>query len=160
MKKTKIILSLVVALTLGTNVQASDKSFGEIYTDCGIGGLLTSPIPEGGTQKFLAVVSNIVWDLGTTAISSNMSSVGTCASGKKEKVAAFINTSYEELEKDLAKGEGVYLDTLVSMVKPENVDNISYKAQLRKDFSMVVASADYEKMNQYQKTESLYNIVF
>ena len=37
MKKTKIILSLVVALTLGTNVQASDKSFGEIYTDCGIG---------------------------------------------------------------------------------------------------------------------------
>lgn len=160
MKKTKIILSLVVALTLGTNVQASDKSFGEIYTDCGIGGLLTAPIPEGGAQKFLAVVSNIVWDLGTTAISSNISSVGTCASGKKEKVAAFINTSYEELEKDLAKGEGVYLDTLVSMVKPENVDNISYKAKLRKDFSMIVASADYEKMNQYQKTESLYNIVF
>ena len=77
MKKTKIILSLVVALTLGTNVQASDKSFGEIYTDCGIGGLLTAPIPEGVSQKFLAVVSNIVWDLCTTAISSNMSSMVT-----------------------------------------------------------------------------------
>ena len=162
MKKSLILGSLVVALALGTNLHAkdSDKSFGQIYTDCGIGGLLTAPIPEGGGHDFLAVVSNIVWDLGSTAISSNVSSVDTCASGKKEKVAAFINNSYQELEKDLAKGEGVYLDTLISMAKPENMDNISYKTQLRSDFSNVVSSVDYEKMNQYQKSESLYNIVF
>jgi hypothetical protein len=46
------------------------------------------------------------------------------------------------------------------MAKPENMDNISYKTQLRADFSNVVSSVDYEKMNQYQKSESLYNIVF
>lgn len=162
MKKTKIILSLVVALAFGTSLQAkdSDKSFGQIYTDCGIGGLLTSPIPEGVGHDVLAVVSNIVWDLGTTAISSNISSVDTCASGKKEKVAAFIDSSYPELEKDLAKGEGVYLETLVSMTKPENIDATSYKSQLRTEFFTVVSSADYDKMTQYQKSESLYNIVF
>ncbi len=162
MRKSLLLGSLVVALTFGTNLQAkdSDKSFGEIYTDCGIGGLLTAPIPEGVGHDFLAVVSNIVWDLGTTAISSNVSSVDTCASGKKEKVAAFINSSYQELEKDLAKGEGVYLDTLVSMAKPENIDTMSYKNQLRTDFSNVVSTASYEKMNSYQKSESLYNIVF
>ena len=162
MKKSLLMGSLVVALVLGTNLQAkdSDKSFGQIYTDCGIGGLITSPFSEGVGHDFFAVLSNIVWDLGTTAISSNISSVDTCASGKKEKVAAFINSSYQELEKDLAKGEGVYLDTLVSMAKPENMDNTSYKTQLRTNFSNIVSSVDYEKMNQYQKSESLYNIVF
>ncbi len=162
MKKSLIMGSLVVSLVLGTNLQAkeSDKSFGQIYTDCGLGGLLTAPIPEGVTHDVLAVLSNIVWDLGTTAISSNVSSVDTCASGKKEKVAAFINSSYQELEKDLAKGEGVYLDTLVSMAKSDNIDSDSYKTKLRNEFSNIVSSNEYEKMNQLQKSESLYNIVF
>jgi hypothetical protein len=162
MKKTKIILSLITALTLTTNLHAkeSDKSFGQIYTDCGLGGLLTAPIPEGVAHDILAVVSNIVWDLGTTAISSNVSSVDTCASGKKEKVAAFINSSYQELEKDLAKGEGIYLDTLASMAKSDSIDSNSYKTKLRSEFSNIVSSNEYEKMNQLQKSESLYNIVF
>lgn len=162
MKKTKLILSMVAALTLATslNAKSSDKSFGEIYTDCGIGGLLTAPIPSGAGHDVLAVLSNVVWDLGTTAISSNISSVDTCASGKHEKVATFINHSYDELEKDLAKGEGQYLDTLVSMAKPDNVDESTYKTELRNNFSNIVASTDYEKMNQYQKSEKLYNVVF
>lgn len=162
MKKIKLILSMVAALTLATslNAKSSDKSFGEIYTDCGIGGLLTAPIPSGAGHDILAVVSNVVFDLGTTAISSNVSSVDTCASGKHEKVATFINHSYEELEKDLAKGEGEYLDTLVSMAKPDNVDEKSYKNELRNNFSNIVASSDYEKLNQYQKSEKLYNVVF
>lgn len=162
MKKTKLILSMVAALTLATslNAKSSDKSFGEIYTDCGIGGLLTAPVPSGVGHDILAVVSNVVWDLGSTAISSNISSVDTCASGKHEKVAAFINHSYDELEKDLAKGEGQYLDNLVSMAKPENMDDATFKDNLRKDFSNIVASSDYEKMNQYQKSEKLYNVIF
>lgn len=38
-------LALVGALAFGISASASDRSFGQIYTQCGIGGLLTSPIP-------------------------------------------------------------------------------------------------------------------
>lgn len=146
-------LALVGALAFGISASASDRSFGQIYTQCGIGGLLTSPIPSP-VKEPLAVISNIVWDLGTTAITSNISSDGTCA-GKSETVATFISNSYENLEKELAQGEGAYLDTLVSMTKPADQTKEAFVASIRADFAKVVAS----NSSDFQKRESLYNIV-
>ena len=154
--KKLLKLSLVGLLgfaAVSASASSSERSFGQIYTQCGIGGLLTSPIPSP-VQEPLAVISNIVWDLGTTAISSNISSDGTCA-GKPEKVAAFISDSYDNLEKELAQGEGKYLDTLVSMTKPENVTKEAFVASIRTDFASVVASND----SKFNKAEALYKIV-
>jgi len=39
-------------------------------------------------------VTNVTWDLGTTAISSDISSQDSCQGGKV-KVRVFINNSYE-----------------------------------------------------------------
>jgi hypothetical protein len=146
-------LTLVGALALGISASAADRSFGQIYTQCGIGGLLTSPLPSP-VKEPLAVISNIVWDLGTTAITSNISSDGTCA-GKPERVAAFISNSYDNLEKELAQGEGEYLDTLVSMTKPADQTKEAFVASIRTDFAKVVAS----NSTDFQKREALYNIV-
>lgn len=146
-------LALVGSLALGISASASDRSFGQIYTQCGIGGLLSSPFPSP-VKEPLAVISNIVWDLGTTAITSNISSDGTCA-GKPEKVVAFISNSYDNLEKELAQGEGQYLDTLVSMTKPADQTKEAFVASVRADFAKVVAS----NSSDFQKREALYNIV-
>lgn len=154
MKLKKLALFGLLGLSLAVSAQASsERSFGQIYTQCGIGGLLTSPVPSP-VKEPLAVISNIVWDLGTTAITSNISSDGTCA-GKPEKVAAFISNSYENLEKELAQGEGQYLDTLVSMTKPADTTKEAFVASIRSEFSQVVAS----NASDFQKREALYNIV-
>ncbi len=141
-------LFLIGCLGLGLSASANDRSFGEIYTQCGLGGLIASDAPV------IAVITNITWDLGTTAISSNVSSDGTCAK-KSAKVASFINTSYDKLEKELAQGEGEYLDSLVSMTKPADTTKEAYVASIRADFSKVVAS----NASAYDKKEALYNIV-
>lgn len=153
-KVSKLLLSGFLGLALASTANAkSERSFGQIYTQCGIGGLLTSPLPSP-VKEPLAVISNIVWDLGTTAITSNISSDATCA-GQPEKVAAFISNSYENLEKELAQGEGQYLDTLVSMTKPENMTKEAYVAEVRSEFSKVVA----KNGTDFEKREDLYNIV-
>lgn len=146
-KLGKLLLTGVISATiLASAAQARD--FASIYTECGLGAMIAPKVPV------VAAITNVTWDLGTTAITSEISSKGTCA-GQPEKVASFINTSYEQLENELAKGEGKYLDTLVSMTKPENVTKEAFVATLRSDFSNVVASNG----TRYQKSEALYNMV-
>ncbi len=156
MKKTRLKLAAYALIGLScVSAQASsgDRTFGEIYTQCGLGGLLSNPMKDPFKEP-MAVITNITWDLGTTAITSNISSDGTCA-GDPTKVAAFINTSYDKLEQELAQGEGEYLDTLVSMTKPADTTKEAYIASIRSDFANVVAS----NSSDFEKKEALYKIV-
>lgn len=90
----------VVAFGLLVNSQTSmSREFADIYTDCGLGAMIAPKTPG------VAAVTNVTWDLGTTAVSSNISSPDACVGGK-EKTAAFIHDSYSSLEEDLAKGDG------------------------------------------------------
>ena len=78
------LLSLAAVLgsaLLTAPVQARD--FADIYTECGLGAMIA---PNNGT---VAAVTNVTWDLGTTAVSSNVSSEDSCSGGKK-KTAAYI----------------------------------------------------------------------
>ena len=104
------------------------------------------------TTPVAAAVSNIIWDLGTTAVSSNISSADSCEGGKA-KVAAFIGKSYDNLELEIASGEGKYIDTLLTMT----TKNIS---DIRAEFAKVVASNEYSELNKVEKVEKLYNIIF
>lgn len=141
-------LSLVAALVAGITVSAQARSFGEIYTQCGLGGAIAPNTPA------VAAITNVTWDLGTTAISSNISSDGSCSTGSA-KVAAFISDSYPSLEKEVAQGEGQYLDTLVSMTKPADMTKADFVAAIRADFAGVAGSS----ASNVEKSEALYNIV-
>jgi hypothetical protein len=110
-------------------------------------------------DPLIAVFTNVTWDLGTTAISTNISSAESCK-GKNAKVASFINDSYNEIEKDLASGEGKYIDTLASLSKEESQSKEDFIASVRNNFATIVASNDYSKLTTYQKSEKLYNIIF
>jgi len=147
MKKLKLSLVLM-ATTLAFTSQAEasgGRTFGDIYQECGLGGMIFTHTPV------VAAISNIIWDLGTTAVISNISSPATCE-GDRARIAKFISKSYDNLEVEIAMGEGKYVDTLVSM---------SHKdiSVIRAEFAKVVASNDYAGLNKANKVEKLYNIV-
>jgi hypothetical protein len=146
MKKIKLsMIALAMTAVFVPQAQASDRSFGDIYKECGLGAMIFDDTPVA------AAVSNIIWDLGTTAVSSNLSSEDSCEGGKA-KVAAFISKSYDDLELEIASGEGKYVDTLASMTDKD----ISV---IREEFAEVIASNDYAKLSKTKKVEKLYNIV-
>lgn len=145
MTKLKLSVATIAMTMLFTSqVHADERSFGDIYKECGIGAMIFNDTPVA------AAVSNIIWDLGTTAVSSNISSAENCEGGKA-KMASFIMKSYDNLEVEIASGEGKYMDTLLSMTD-KDVET------LRSEFSEVVASSEYATLNQEQKAEKLYNI--
>ena len=134
-----------MAVVCVPQAQASDRSFGDIYKECGLGAMIFDDTPVA------AAVSNIIWDLGTTAVSSNISSKESCE-GSKAKVAAFISKSYDDLELEIASGEGKYVDTLATMTTKDISD-------IRKEFAELVASNEYAELDKVKKVEKLYNIV-
>ena len=92
----KITLALFAAMpmltTMAPTAHAADApgSGPNPFSDCGIGAAL---FPE---TKWAAVTSNVIWDVGTTAVASATMSPQTC-SGKQAKTAAFIYHTYDSL---------------------------------------------------------------
>jgi len=129
------------------------REFAEIYTECGLGAMIAPRHPG------VAAVTNVTWDLGTTAVSSNISCPDSC-SGGKAKVAAFIYDSYDPLEKDLAVGNGEYLDGLMELINCEPESKEGFIKALRTDFKTIVAEKNYIDKSRFEKAESLYKIVY
>ena len=154
----KLLVSSIAALAVIAAAQAKEADFGKIYTECGLGGIIGSTVKDKNTANILAVVTNITWDLGTTASTSYFSSDNTCAN-KRAETAAFIQKSYEKLEKEISIGDGKYFDALAQIAtKGTNISKEKYKSELRKKFAQIISDPQYEKMSRYQKVEKLYNI--
>ncbi len=150
----KLILASAMGAMLATgSVNAEDAmQVGEMYRECGLGGLIAKGMKNKDNADLVAISTNVTWDLGTTAVISGMSSPDTCAR-REVKVAAFIFKSYPELEKDLAMGQGEYLDALIKASGATDVDAI------RAEFAKVVSDPAYPSMELRQKAEALYGIV-
>lgn len=141
MKKITVALStLVMGLAMTTSAQADTRSIEGILKECGLGAILFKD-----TSPALAVLSNVTWDLGTTATLSDLS--GGCPGDKKAKVALFISNSYNKLETEVAMGKGEYVDTLAAL-SGKSVQDI------RAEFSQVLATDD----SQATKANKLFNI--
>ena len=147
----KIFLPILV-VTLALPQIGMAREFAEIYTDCGIGGMIAP------RSNAVAAVTNVTWDLGTTAISSNISSPDSCSGGQAEK-AAFIHDSYDALELDLASGHGTYLDALAALAGHEGQAQQRFVTVVRADFAKLVAAPDYHEQNRFAKAAALYNLV-
>lgn len=152
--KSSVIAAAALAM-ISASASAADRDFGQIYTECGLGGIIGSSINDRETSKIVAVVTNVTWDLGTTA--STSASTDAC-SNKKVRVANFINQSFEKLEKELAQGEGKYLDALATLALEGQGSSSEYNAKLRSEFSAVVAEEGYNKLSRLEKVEKLYSI--
>lgn len=151
--KKSLLALAVVSLTstiMTTSVQA--REFGDIYTQCGLGGMIFK------NHEVMAAISNVTWDLGTTAVSSNYSSEDSC-NGNEVATATFINESYVILEQDIARGEGAHLSALMDITGCATAERSSAIDSLRTDFGTVVSGEGFAESAQYEKSETLYNFI-
>ncbi|MBC5850329.1 DUF3015 family protein [Vibrio metschnikovii] len=100
----KYALIAIAAAGLSTNAMANP------WTQCGIGAAIfeNHPIP--------AAISNVIWDLGTTAVSSKISSENTCY-GKGARAAIFIQDNFETVMEQTSIGEGEHLNAMLDILE-------------------------------------------
>lgn len=125
----------------------SGRTIEQIYKQCGIGGALF-----GNSSPILAIISNVTWDLGTTAATSDSVSPNTCQGGNV-KAAVLINEAFPSVEKDLAAGQGQYLSALSNVAACASTDVIRGK------YASYTQTEAYSKATQSQNAEALFQIV-
>lgn len=151
MLKKIAIASVVAAMIMpfGTaNAQVdSDRTIEQVYKQCGLGGAIF-----GNSSAILAIISNVTWDLGTTAAISNSLSPDTCQGGNL-KAAVLIKEAFPSVEKDLASGQGAHLSAL------QNVANCDSVSSVRAKYGQYAQTSAYRTSTQDQNAEALFSIV-
>lgn len=106
MKKLSALVFAASALVAASaSVQAKEVN---AWKHCGLGAMVFDD------NETAAAVSNLIWDLGTTALSSKISSVESCVSPSAE-TALFIKETFNVLESEVAVGEGDYVNAMLEI---------------------------------------------
>jgi Protein of unknown function (DUF3015) len=150
MSKQKLFAALCGAALMTFAQASSARDFPDIYTECGLGAMIAP------NNAAVAAVTNVIWDLGTTAISSNVSSADTCK-GTAQKTAAYIFQSYAQLENDLAAGQGVHLAALMNVAGCGAASHTAVAASLRSGFATVASAPGYAQQTRFEKSNALFN---
>ncbi|SEA69677.1 DUF3015 family protein [Alkalimonas amylolytica] len=108
MKKTFFAVALVTAAVSTAPTVQADSSINP-WKHCGIGAMI---FDDNGAA---AAISNIIWDLGTTAISSKISSEESCK-GQRVAAAQFLQDTIAQVEEETVIGDGVHLTTVLNLM--------------------------------------------
>ena len=122
------------------------------FTDCGIGAAL---FPD---THWAAVTSNVIWDIGITAVISATASPETC-SGSSAQAARFINDTYDSVVEDTARGDGEYVVTLLEIYGCEKTVQSDIVDAIRGDVGEIVSADGYAELPQVKKAESYFLVV-
>lgn len=122
------------------------------YRDCGIGAAIFTE------THWAAVISNVTWDLGSTAITSATASPETCE-GVDVETAMFINDTYETLVEETARGEGEHLSTVLTMAGCSASQQAQAASLVRAGMADVVAAEGYATASQIDKSSAFYTVV-
>jgi hypothetical protein len=154
----KILKGFALALVLASSVIAPAQAAGKNkkalnpWVDCGIGAGL---FPR---TDWAAVSSNVIWDLGTTAVTSDQSSQNTC-NGKNAKVAMYIGATFANLAEETVQGDGTHLRAMLQVAGCESEVHRTVIAALRTDFSQYLRTPGYAVRSDSQKAQDYYNLV-
>jgi acyl-CoA synthetase (AMP-forming)/AMP-acid ligase II len=149
MKKTILAALAAGAALCAVSTSASAREFADIYTECGLGSMIA---PNNGA---VAAVTNVTWDLGTTAVSSNISSPESCKGGQPKK-AAFIHEAYPQLAQDLARGNGKHLATLMTLSGCSAQAQPALVVAVRADLAALTARAGYAQQTRFEQARQLF----
>ncbi len=146
--KTKLI-----ALVMGVMIMTSSQISANMYKECGLGAIVFGDSMEGVP----AAVSNVTWDLGTTASSSKSS--GTCAlSGNDMAAAIFIMETYPTLVIDAAKGEGAHLTTVFNLLGASQ-SRSSIVSNVQSQLLNAINTTEYSSQSRLEMSEALFVII-
>jgi hypothetical protein len=148
MKKIKLVISIFAVMAM-IGTASAERVFAEIYKECGLGAMFFPSDP------IIAVITNVTWDLGTTAVSSELTSPASC-SGDSSMMAAFLLNAHPQVEQDLAVGEGPYLSSMVSLMDCKGNETAATLA-LREQFSSVTSN-EYFNGSKLEKSGMLFDM--
>lgn len=155
-KRLMALATLGGVLAAGsTAAVAQDKPQGsgpQPFTECGIGAQL---FPD---THWAAVTSNVIWDVGTTAIISATASPETC-NGKSAQAARLIYDTYDNILEDTAKGDGEYVVALMQVYSCSAESQDALIDVVRSSFSDTVGATDYADMTKLEKAEAYFNVI-
>jgi hypothetical protein len=151
MKKTITTLAAIVALSLASTHSFAQDSKLNPWQDCGIGAMV---FPDNSVA---AAISNVIWDLGTTAVTSASASEDNC-NATRVQTARFVTESLPNLEEDIVKGEGQHLTAMLNLMGCGTAEKHVVSTAIRNDFSSVMSKATYSEMDVQQKAESLFTV--
>jgi hypothetical protein len=148
----KTLTAVAAVAAFGTSAAFAQEMRAEPnpWLDCGIGAMI---FPDDNLEVG-AGISNIIWDLGTTAVTSAMSSPDTCAGTSNVQMAVFIQRTYPTLEKELADGRGAHLSALASLVEAADAD--AFALSLRQEMAAEIAKPGYTELAYDEKAQALY----
>ena len=146
-----VLFTTVVTSTV--TVAEANKTAGSgpnPYTDCGIGAALFSD------THWAAVTSNVIWDLGSTALTSATASPQTC-SGKNVKTAQFIIDNYHNIAEETAYGEGEHLTAMLNVRGCQLSSHAGIISSVRSDMASYLASPAYKDLSDIEKASQYYS---
>ena len=149
----KLIVKLLAVLGLALSLSAPAKAEGmNPWVDCGLGAMIFPGTPLG------AVISNVIWDLGTTAVTSAGMSKNTCE-GKRVKMAMFIGTTYANLEEETVQGDGQHVRAMLNMASCKSSAQGDIMRSVRADFAKSVQNSAYQQKDAMAKAQDYYTLV-
>ncbi|GAA6185160.1 MULTISPECIES: DUF3015 family protein [Alteromonadaceae] len=143
MKKTTLVIALVTAC-LSTSATAQEKKVNP-WKQCGIGAMIFDD------NRTAAAISNVIWDLGTTAVSSNVSSQDSCK-GIDVTAGLFIQQNFDIVVEQISQGEGDHLNAILDILEVEIDSRADVIANVRSNAAIAIAANS-------ATPESVYNIV-
>ncbi len=143
MKKLLVSAVALSALFAGNALAAEEKI--NPWKHCGIGAVI---FDDNGTA---AALSNVIWDLGTTAVSSQISSKDSCE-GARVKAAQFIQDNYNQVLEETSQGNGQHVTAMLEMLDVEAAKQPQILAAIRSEMAYKVA-------NEQATPEAYYNVV-
>lgn len=121
------------------------------YADCGIGAAI---FPN---TSWAAATSNVIWDLGSTAVTSATASPETC-SAKNNKTAIYIRDSYDQIVEESAKGNSKHLTAALDMFECQN-DKTNAALKVRQQLGSSIVDSEYETKKHLDKSADLFNAI-
>jgi hypothetical protein len=153
MKFTKITL-LTVLTMLSLNTLANEKAVGSgpnPFSECGIGAAIFPNTP------LAAVLSNTIWDAGTTALTSATASPETC-NAKAVAAAEFINETYENLLDETAAGHGEHLSAMLEVFGCSSSEKSNAVNEIRSELRDQIKSDSYSENTRLENASNYYDI--
>lgn len=145
----KNILTIALAAAFISPIASAADNDLNAWQKCGIGAMV---FENNGAA---AAISNIIWDLGTTAVTSKLSSAETC-NGKDVKTAMYIKQSYNNIIQETAQGEGKHLTAMLDMYNVAEQERAATLAALRLHSATMVSSEDYSTVSISNKAQAYY----
>ncbi len=148
MKRLIAISTVCAALAVPSVLLAETKQINP-WQHCGVG----AGIFDENTTA--AAISNVIWDSGSTAITSATMSPEMCSS-KDLQVAEFIQTTYNALIVETAAGAGQHLNALLDLQGVAVNDRESVVSRLREDLHTHVSDESHLELSHSDKAFQMY----